>query len=91
VFYLLFTLMGQYVRTEVKSRLGRADAVVRTADAIYVFEFKMDDSATAEATLAQIDSKDYAIPYTADNRKLVKVCVEFSVADGGVKRWKLGI
>jgi hypothetical protein len=86
VFYLLFTLMGQYVRTEVKNHLGRADAVVRTADAIYVFEFKMDDSATAEAALVQIDSKDYAIPYTADHRKLVKVGVEFSVADGGVKR-----
>jgi hypothetical protein len=80
--------MGQYVRTEVKNHIGRADAVVWTADAIYVFEFKMDDSATAESALAQIDSRDYAIPYTADHRKLVKVGVEFSVADGGVKRWK---
>ena len=46
IFYLLFTLMGQFVQTEVKSSKGRADAVVKTADNIYVFEFKMDDKAT---------------------------------------------
>jgi len=87
VFYLLFTLMGQFVQTEVKNNKGRADAVVKTADSIYVFEFKMDDNATAEDALAQINSKDYAIPYTADHRKLVKIGVEFSQTERGVKRW----
>ena len=87
VFYLLFTLMGQFVQTEVKSNKGRADAVVKTADHIYVFEFKMDDNATAEDALAQINSKDYAIPYIADHRKLVKIGVEFSQTERGVKCW----
>ncbi|MCL2131178.1 MAG: ATP-binding protein [Lentimicrobiaceae bacterium] len=89
VFYLLFTLIGQFVQTEVKSSKGRADAVVKTTDTIYVFEFKMDDKATAEAALAQINSKDYAIPYTADHRKLVKIGVEFSQTEKGVKRWAI--
>jgi len=87
VFYLLFTLMGQFVQTEVKNNKGRADAVVKTADNIYVFEFKMDDNATAEVALAQINSKDYAIPYTTDHRKIVKIGVEFSQIERGVKRW----
>ena len=97
IFYLLFTLMGQFIQTEVKNNKGRADAVVKTADNIYVFEFKMDNSlssgkdrgegATAEDALAQINSKDYAIPYTADHRKIVKVGVEFSQTERGVKRW----
>jgi len=87
VFYLLFTLMGEFVQTEVKSNKGRADAVVKTVDSIYVFEFKMDDNATAEAALAQINSKDYAIPYTADHRKIVKIGVEFSQKEKGIKRW----
>ncbi|MDR1120638.1 MAG: ATP-binding protein [Dysgonamonadaceae bacterium] len=87
VFYLLFTLMGQFVQTEVKSSKGRADAIVKTANSIYVFEFKMDDSATAEDALAQINSKDYAIPYFADHRNLVKVGVEFSQKEKGIKRW----
>jgi len=95
VFWQLFTLMGQFVQTEVKNNKGRADAVVKTADSIYVFEFKMDDNATAEEALAQINSKDYAIPYTTDHistgsmttRKIVKIGVEFSQKERGVKRW----
>jgi len=87
IFWQLFTLMGQFVQTEVKNNKGRADAVVKTADSIYVFEFKMDDNATAEEALAQINSKDYAIPYTTDHRKIVKIGVEFSQKERGIKRW----
>ena len=87
VFWQLFTLMGQFVETEVKNNKGRADAVVKTTGNIYVFEFKMDDNATAEDALKQINSKDYAIPYMGDNRKIVKVGVEFSPAEKGIKRW----
>jgi hypothetical protein len=87
VFYLLFTNMGQFVDTEVKCATGRADAVVKTADSIYVFEFKMDENATAEDALAQIDDKGYLIPYFSDHRRLVKIGVEFSKVAKGVKRW----
>jgi hypothetical protein len=87
IFYLIFTLMGQFVQTEVKNNKGRADAVMKTADAIYIFEFKMDENATAEDALKQINSKDYAIPYTADHRKVVKIGVEFSQTERGIKRW----
>ena len=87
IFYLLFSLAGQFVETEVKSSKGRADAVVKTQSAIYVFEFKMDDKATAEDALAQMDDKAYPIPYIADHRQLVKIGVEFSIEAGGVKRW----
>jgi hypothetical protein len=41
----------------------------------------------AEDALAQINSTDYAIPYTADYRKIVKIGVEFSQTERGVKRW----
>ena len=90
IFYLLFTNMGQFIETEVKSASGRADAVVKTADSIYVFELKMDDNATAEAALAQIDDKGYLIPYSADHRRLVKIGVEFSPEAKGIKRWLVG-
>ena len=97
IFYLLFTNIGQFIETEVKSAKGRADAVVKTADSIYVFELKMNYSlpcgegrgevATAEEALKQIDEKEYLIPYTADKRRLVKIGVEFSIEDKGIKRW----
>lgn len=52
IFYLIFKLMGQYIDTEVKSAIGRADVVVKLQDTIYVFEFKIDG--TADEALAQI-------------------------------------
>ena len=87
LFYLLFTLMGQFVDTEVKSAIGRADAVVKTTDFIYVFEFKLDENGTAEEALTQIDNKGYLIPYCAGHRKLFKIGVEFNVHAKGIKRW----
>lgn len=44
-----------------KSAVGRADVVIKMQEAIYVFEFKVDG--TPEEALAQINSKQYAIPY----------------------------
>jgi hypothetical protein len=87
VFYLLFTLMGQFVQTEVKSSQGRADAVVKTSDTIYVFEFKMDTTGTAEDALKQMENKSYLIPYAADERKIVKVGAEFSSEKRRLSRW----
>jgi Holliday junction resolvase-like predicted endonuclease len=90
IFYILITLMGQFVQAEVKTSSGRVDAVIKTADTIYVFEFKMDNNSTAEKALAQIDSKDYLIPYSADGRKLVKIGAEFSEKERGLTRWIKG-
>ena len=60
----------------MRSSRGRADAVVHTPQAIYVFEFKLDG--TAEAALKQIEEKGYLIPYMLDGKRLVKVGVNFS-------------
>ena len=90
VFYLLFTLMGQFVQTEVKSAKGRADAVVKTSDTVFVFEFKMDTNGTAEDALKQIDDRGYLIPYIADGRKTVKVGAEFSAEERMLSRWITG-
>jgi uncharacterized membrane protein len=50
VFYLIFRLLGQYIESEVKSAEGRSDAMVRTPEYLYVFEFKLNG--TAEQALA---------------------------------------
>jgi hypothetical protein len=76
IFFIVFTLMGQFVQAEVRSARGRADAVVKTKDHIFVFEFKLNG--TAEEALKQIDDKGYLIPYTTDGRTLVKIGVNFS-------------
>ena len=86
VFYLVFKLMGQFSEVEIRSAKGRADAVVKTADYIYVFEFKLDGS--ADEALAQIDDRGYLIPYSADNRKLIKIGVNFDPKERNIGEWK---
>ena len=87
VFYLVFRLMGQYTEAEVRSARGRADAVVRTADTVYVFEFKLNG--TAEEALKQIGDRGYLIAWQADGRRLVKVGVEFSAEERNLSRWNV--
>jgi hypothetical protein len=87
VFYLIFTLMGQFVKVEEHSIIGRSDAVVETDDAIYIFEFKLDENATAEEALKQIDDKGYATPYLSSGKKIVKVGVEFDTEKRTIGRW----
>ena len=86
LFYLLFSMTGLYVESEVKSAVGRADIVIKTETHIYVFELKLDGS--AEDALKQIDSKGYLVPYRTDGRKVVKVGVNFDSASRTVRDWK---
>jgi len=85
IFYVVFTLIGQYIDAEVRSATGRADAVVKTNDSIYVFEFKLNG--TAEEAIKQIDSKDYLLPYTLDGKKIIKVGAEFCKRKRNLKKW----
>ena len=85
VFYLVFRLMGQFAETEVRSAHGRADAIVKTSDYLFVFEFKLNG--TAEEALQQIGDRGYLIPFTADSRRLVKIGVEFDAAERNLGRW----
>ena len=85
VFYLVFKLLGQFINAEVQSALGRADAVVKTANAVYVFEFKLNG--TAEEALAQFDNRVYLIPYTTNGCRIVKIGAEFSEEERNLSRW----
>ena len=75
-FYLIFSMLNVYVKTQVKCAGGRIDAVVFMPRSIYVFEFKVDGS--AQEAMDQINSRGYAIRYQTDARNVVKVGVSFS-------------
>ena len=83
--YLIFTLLGQFVHTEVHSSRGRADCVVETDRYVYIFEFKMDKS--AKEALQQIEDKGYALPYAADDRQIIKIGVSFDSTTSGLAGW----
>jgi hypothetical protein len=75
------------VKVEEHSIIGRSDAVVETDDAVYIFEFKLNENATAEEALKQIDDKGYATPYLSSGKKIVKVGVEFDTEKRTIGRW----
>ena len=85
--YLVFTLLGKITKSEVHSAKGRADCIVETQDFVYLFEFKLDKS--ADEALAQIEEKQYALPYAADARKLYKIGVNFDSAERNITEWKV--
>ncbi|MDR0939503.1 MAG: ATP-binding protein, partial [Mediterranea sp.] len=86
IFYIIFTLMGQLTRTQVKTSAGRVDVVITNKDYVYLFELKVDS--TPEEALAQIDAKGYAIPYEADGRTIVKVGINYDKETRGIAEWK---
>ena len=86
--YLVFALMGQFVQTEVHCATGRADAVVTTADAVYIFEFKLSGNGSAEDALAQIKENRYAAQYKADGKKVVLIGSSFDEDTRTIKDWK---
>lgn len=88
IFYLVFRLLGQYIEVEERSAKGRADAIVKTREYIYVFEFKLDGN--VDDALKQVDEKGYLIPYTTDSRKLIKVGVSFDSKERNIGKWKIG-
>ena len=67
--YLIFSMLNVYVRTQVKVAGGRVDMVVLMPDTTYVFELKVNG--TALEALEQIDTKDYALPYQTEGRKVI--------------------
>lgn len=79
--------MGQYAETEVKTAIGRADVVLKLSDTIYIFEFKFDGS--AEEALNQIESRQYAIPYSKDGRKVIMAGVNFDSRTRTIGDWKI--
>ena len=85
LFYLIFSFMNRHIQTQVKTCRGRADMVMFTTQAIYVFELKINKP--AEEALKQIDEKGYMIPYTADGRKLVKCGISFSTKSRTIDEW----
>ena len=88
ILYTMFYFGGCDVENEFHTSDGRIDCIVRAKTAIYIFEYKLDGNGTADDALRQIDEKGYALPFTGDERKVVKVGVVFSRDTHTLQEWK---
>ena len=85
IFFAILKLIGARIDAEVSTNIGRIDAVIKTADHIYIFEFKL--SGTAEQAMAQIHDKQYAEPYLDDGRPVTLVGAAFDKKQRNLGHW----
>lgn len=85
VMYCIGKLLGFYIQAEYRTSAGRIDLVLANTDTIYVIEFKV--GSTPEAAIAQIEQKDYTLPFALDGRHVVKVGANFDPATRTLDRW----
>ena len=84
VFYALFASFGTDVTVEDSTAGGRVDLTVLCNGSVYLFEFKVVDSAPRRApgqpssAMAQLRERDYAAKYRGSGRPIHLIGVEFS-------------
>ena len=75
-FQLFFAMLGANPAPEFPSARGYADAVVERPDAVYVFEFKYDE--TSEAAIRQIRDRGYADKWIGGQRPVTLIGINFN-------------
>ena len=83
--YLIFSLMGEYVRTEVHSSLGRSDVEVETKEAIYIFEFKVGGK--PQDAISQIKEARYAEKYGGSNKNIYLIGASITRSKRTLGKW----
>ena len=85
--YVMFKMMGLYVRSEYHTSNGRIDIVLDTDKYIYIIELKRDSS--PETALRQIEEKGYAKPFLASSKEIVELGINFSSQTRTIDGWKV--
>ena len=86
---VLFDCVGIRTDVEVRNARGRCDVVMKSRSTVYVLELKISSTATVDDALAQIDEKNYLIPYWNDPRRKVKVGVTVNPDTRTIDQWKV--
>lgn len=88
VMYIITKLMGLYIQAEYRTSRGRIDLLIGTDKYVYIIELKLDGS--AEEALAQINAKDYALPFSVDGREVVKIGANVTSETRNLEKWVMG-
>jgi hypothetical protein len=76
IIFLAFKLCGFFVQSEVNMSNGRADAVMFYDNRIYIFEFKLNDS--AETAIQQIHDRGYYKQFLGQEKEIYLIGINFS-------------
>ena len=96
LFYSVFLLIGVRVEAESRTNNGRIDAVICDGDHVYIFEFKINQTAgialdqirEKEYFRKQIREKEYFRKYQHSGRKIILVGANFDTVSRQITDWK---
>ncbi len=86
IFFLVFKFLGASIEAESCTNEGRIDAYVRTAKAVYLFEFKLNKS--AKKAVSQIVDRHYYEKFQSCGLPIRMIGVNFNSAKGRIDGWK---
>ncbi len=87
IFAAVFTLIGIRVEAESRSSNGRSDAVIIDGDNIYIFEFKINQSAAK--AISQIREKEYYLKYGHSGKNITLIGANFDTESRQLTGWKI--
>ncbi len=85
--HIIFRYIGFQIESEVNTSNGRMDAVVKTNNYVYIFEFKIKK--TAEIAFQQILDKKYADKYRFLNKTIFGLGINFDIENKCIDGWKI--
>ncbi len=88
VLFSLFYVLGVQVETEVVCSSGRVDMIIETPQRVYLFEFKVMTSGTAQDAIAQLKEKGYLAQFSGDSRPIHLVGISFDEKKRNVGAWE---
>jgi hypothetical protein len=85
--HIIFKYTGFEIESEVHTSNGRMDAVVKTETHIYIFEFKIKQTATI--AFQQILDKKYADKYRMFNKTIIGIGINFDIENKCIDDWTM--
>jgi hypothetical protein len=76
ILFLAFKLCGYHIHCEVSTSEGRVDAIMQFADKVFIFEFKLNQS--AQSALKQILENAYYKPFLGQGKEIYLIGIKFS-------------
>ena len=87
--YVIFSCLGIYVSSQVRTSQRRIDIQLSTDTTVFVLELKLDRPASE--AMAQIENKGYMIPFSADERNIIKAGISFSTQSRTLAEWVISL
>lgn len=84
--HVILKLLGFHINAEESTNTGRIDAVLRLANIIYIFEFKLG---TSQQAMEQIKEKKYYEKFIIERKEILLVGVAFDTETRGVSDYQM--